>query len=185
MVDHCYVWLDAMGWLQTVSRYPTINVEGRKLLMNARPRHNRELVLSNGKAVHDYDVHFHILTGRAARGDGTPLKRGFGLLSFHEAREGGVDYPPIEASIGGWVTLSDVDFDAVWTQVTEGRYPHCAVSLSVSPVTLKGVRWVWDIQTHRSLYVESAAIDFTRPVQRPTKPEEKMKKGWFARVFGG
>jgi hypothetical protein len=172
VMDSCFIELRPVEWIQTISTRTSIYVEGRSLIVNCKLERDHEFVLSNKRNLHDLSVNLSILDGPPTRGNGEPLERGIGLLSFFDRREQRDDIDGNDAFVGGWFCLKPDLYADLWEQVREGGYSDCLIDLDVAPVAGKGFGWVWDVEAYRSLFILSASVKFTRKAFEEKAVEE-------------
>jgi hypothetical protein len=158
-----YIRLKPYEWVQTLDRYPSIKIEGRRLRLRARAEPGQRILLSSNEELSDLNIDLLIFDLDPSRISKEPLEKGFGLFIYREPAHA------LATQIDGWCCLEPESYAELWNQVREGGYTDCRMELAVEPVELNDDEWEWDVIGNFALFITSVSINFTR---KPVSPVE-------------
>jgi hypothetical protein len=160
------LYLKVLEWRQEIDCYPSINVEGLKLTAHCAPSPNSQLELRDRGDLGNFALLLDIFDEKYKQDDDRLPQEQIGAMT---PRGGFVD---------GWLYLKSNNFAAAWDQVSIGGYVDANISLMVDPVHRDRGKFIWEVDSDRLMFINSAGLQFTR---KPVVDKPVARKGWFAR----
>ena len=173
MLGECYMRLKPYEWIQSLSNYQSIGVEGRRLMVNSKIEAATEINLSSGENLSEFNFNLLIFDDEPSKINNKPLERGFGLLVYYPSQAARDAYGAQDAFVGGWFCIRPKNYDELWNQIRQGGYADCWISLEVGPVVSRDYDWLWDVAKQRALFITTFTIDFKRLAAAEKQVDER------------
>jgi hypothetical protein len=177
-VDSWDIRLKPYEWVQSVEHYPSIDVEGVRLIVNARIEPS-DLTLSSNQQLHTLGVNLQLFDLERTKKHRQALVHGFGTFTYYDQAEASPDDNG-QPFIGGWLALKKENYTEVWDQIRAGGYSDCRMTVEVSPVECRPPQWIWNVAKTPSLFITSVSVSFTRRIGQE-KVEERIRRRSFWR----
>jgi hypothetical protein len=179
----CNLNLRPVSWFQSVEHHQSINVEGRRFLVDCTVGSVSVfsvLKLSNDRELQQLPAQMQIFETTLMQDQLGKLPQGaLGSFSFHDYEPARDDLPSMEAILLGWFVLNAQSLEDVWNQVMQGGYSECTIMIRVGPIEHSTMDWLWDITKTPRLIIDSVSISFKRLCPAVREAEEKKISSWW------